>query len=60
MRSAYRPRWRFNSERCYLACAAIYSAAMGAYTIYCALNGPPYHDAYGLIIRAAYKHFIGV
>jgi hypothetical protein len=24
------------------------------YTWYCAANGPPYHDAYGEIIRAAY------
>lgn len=37
----------------------VYFSAMTAYTVYCAAYGPPYRDAYGLIVRAAWLHFAG-
>lgn len=29
-----------------------------AYTVWCAVFGPPYNDAYGLLIHAAFKMFV--
>jgi hypothetical protein len=34
---------------------AIYFAAMTAYTAWCCAYGPPYRDAYGAIVHAAWQ-----
>lgn len=33
---------------------SIYLAAMAVYTAYCCAHGPPYRDAYGAIVHAAW------
>lgn len=37
-----------------MKCALAFVAIVVAYTSYCCAYGPPYNDAYGHIIHAAY------
>lgn len=38
--------------------AAAFAAAWISYTAYCAAYGPPYNDAYGKIIHAAWQMWL--